>query len=73
MASVCEPVQSPIDSADPAEGLLPLAQLPLLRLLGGSQFRKFCVVAMLILVITVVTTCMTQEEKERQEDFRTRK
>jgi hypothetical protein len=39
--------------------------MPLLRLLGGSQFRKFCVLAMIILVITVWITCWTQEEQER--------
>lgn len=47
-------------------GFLPLAQLPLIRLLGGDQFRKFCVVAMAILVATVWITCWTQEEKARE-------
>ncbi|KAH9938239.1 major facilitator superfamily domain-containing protein [Fomitopsis serialis] len=47
-------------------GFLPLANMPILRLLGGDQFRKFCVVSMAILVITVWITCWTQEEKERQ-------
>jgi len=47
-------------------GFLPLANMPILRLLGGDQFRKFCVVSMTILVITVWITCWTQEEKERQ-------
>ncbi|CCL99450.1 uncharacterized protein FIBRA_01468 [Fibroporia radiculosa] len=46
-------------------GFLPLANMPILRLLGGDQFRKFCVVSMAILVITVWITCFTQEEKER--------
>jgi solute carrier family 45 protein 1/2/4 len=46
-------------------GFLPLAKLPILRLLGGDQFRKFCVVAMAILVITVWITCFCHEEKER--------
>ncbi|KAH8118363.1 MFS general substrate transporter [Phellopilus nigrolimitatus] len=50
-------------------GFLPLARLPVLRLLGGSQFRKFCVVAMIILVATVATTCIAQDEKVRQEDI----
>lgn len=40
--------------------------MPVLRLLGGDQFRKFCVVSMTILVITVWITCWTQEEKERE-------
>jgi len=48
-------------------GFLPLANLPILRLLGGSQFRKFCVLAMIILVITVWITCWTQEEQERRQ------
>lgn len=39
--------------------------MPILRLLGGDQFRKFCVVALVILVATVWVTCYTQEEKER--------
>ncbi|THH12545.1 hypothetical protein EW146_g7599 [Bondarzewia mesenterica] len=46
-------------------GFLPLASMPVLRLLGGDQFRKFCVVALLILVATVWITCFTQPEKER--------
>ncbi|CDO71304.1 hypothetical protein BN946_scf184908.g61 [Trametes cinnabarina] len=46
-------------------GFLPLANMPILRLLGGSQFRKFCVVCMIILSITVWITCWTQEEQER--------
>ncbi|THH10078.1 hypothetical protein EW145_g1578 [Phellinidium pouzarii] len=54
-------------------GFLPLAQLPILRLLGGSQFRKFCVIAVLILVITVSITCIAQDEKERQPDLREKK
>lgn len=47
-------------------GFLPLANMPILRLLGGDQFRKFCVVALAILVVTVWITCFTQQEKERQ-------
>jgi len=47
-------------------GFLPLAQLPVLRLLGGDQFRKFCVVSTIILVITVWITCWTQEETARE-------
>lgn len=48
-------------------GFLPLANTPILRLLGGSQFRKFCVVCMIILSGTVWITCWTQEEKEREQ------
>ncbi|KLO15861.1 MFS general substrate transporter [Schizopora paradoxa] len=54
-------------------GFLPLATLPVLRLLGGSQFRKFCVVAMTILIITVAITCVCQDERVRKEDFKDRK
>lgn len=44
-------------------GFLPLAKLPFLGFLGGDQFRKFCVVSMTILVITVWITCFCHEEK----------
>ena len=44
-------------------GFFPLAKLPFLRWLGGDQFRKFCVVSMAILIITVWTTCWCHEEK----------
>lgn len=46
-------------------GFLPLASLPIIRLLGGDQFRKFCVLVMIVLVITVWITCYTQVEEER--------
>lgn len=46
-------------------GFLPLASLPIIRLLGGDQFRKFCVLVMFVLVITVWITCYTQVEEER--------
>ncbi|KAH9045555.1 MFS general substrate transporter [Lactarius pseudohatsudake] len=46
-------------------GFLPLASLPIIRLIGGDQFRKFCVLVMFVLVITVWVTCYTQEEEER--------
>ena len=45
-------------------GFLPLAKLPFLSFLGGDQFRKFCVVSIVILVITVWITCFCHEEKE---------
>lgn len=48
-----------------AFGFLPLAKLPIIRLLGGDQFRKFCVLVMFVLVITVWITCYTQTEEER--------
>ncbi|KAI0269128.1 MFS general substrate transporter [Gloeopeniophorella convolvens] len=46
-------------------GFLPLASLPIIRLLGGDQFRKFCILVMIVLVGTVWITCYTQEEKNR--------
>ncbi|KAI0003105.1 MFS general substrate transporter [Russula compacta] len=46
-------------------GFLPLASLPVVRLLGGDQFRKFCVIVVFLLVITVWITCYTQKEEER--------
>ncbi|KAJ7682661.1 hypothetical protein DFH06DRAFT_972053 [Mycena polygramma] len=48
-------------------GFLPLAQLPLIRLLGGNQFRKFCVICIVILTLTVWITCYCHEEQERPE------
>lgn len=51
-------------------GFLPLANAPILRLLGGDQFRKFCVVAMAVLVITVWITCWCHEEKERRNVYK---
>ncbi|KAG6336692.1 hypothetical protein ID866_2399 [Astraeus odoratus] len=45
-------------------GFLPLAKLPFLNFLGGDQFRKFCVVSMVILVATVWVTCWFHQEKE---------
>ncbi|KAJ7179008.1 MFS general substrate transporter [Mycena filopes] len=46
-------------------GFLPLAELPIIRLLGGDQFRKFCIICIVILVITVWITCYCHEEQER--------
>ncbi|KAL0564423.1 hypothetical protein V5O48_017623 [Marasmius crinis-equi] len=46
-------------------GFLPLDKLPIIRLLGGSQFRKFCVICIVILAITVWMTCAFHEEEER--------
>ncbi|KAF7301801.1 ANK-REP-REGION domain-containing protein [Mycena indigotica] len=46
-------------------GFLPLAELPLIKLLGGSQFRKFCIICIVILVATVWITCYLHEEQER--------
>ncbi|KAJ3716334.1 hypothetical protein DFJ43DRAFT_1006864 [Lentinula guzmanii] len=47
-------------------GFLPLAKLPFFRLLGGTQFRKFCILCIVILVITVWITCACHEEQERK-------
>jgi len=46
-------------------GFLPLEDIPVLRWIGGSQFRKFCIVVLVVLVITVWITCWTQTEQER--------
>ncbi|KIP07007.1 hypothetical protein PHLGIDRAFT_13479 [Phlebiopsis gigantea 11061_1 CR5-6] len=51
-------------------GFLPLASMPILRLLGGDQFRKFCVISVILLVITVWITCATQEEQSREDELR---
>lgn len=48
----------------PRIGFLPLAKLSFLDFLGGDQFRKFCVVSIIMLVITVWITCFFHEEKE---------
>lgn len=40
----------------------------MLRMLGGSQFRKFCIVGIVILVLTVWITCWTQEEPRRKSE-----
>ncbi|GHJ86937.1 hypothetical protein NliqN6_3339 [Naganishia liquefaciens] len=52
-----------------AMGSLKLANVPILNLVGGGQFRKVCIVAILVLVITVWITCWTQEEQEREAEF----
>ncbi|KAF8165226.1 major facilitator superfamily domain-containing protein [Crassisporium funariophilum] len=46
-------------------GFLPLEELPIIRLLGGDQFRKFCIICIVILVATVCITCYCHEEQER--------
>jgi hypothetical protein len=46
-------------------GFLPLATLPIIRLIGGDQFRKFCIIVIVVLVVTVWITCYTQAEEER--------
>ncbi|KAF4619598.1 hypothetical protein D9613_005337 [Agrocybe pediades] len=46
-------------------GYLPLAKLPIIGLIGGSQFRKFCVICIVILVATVWMTCANHHEIER--------
>lgn len=50
-------------------GFLNLNKMPVLRLLGGDQFRKLCVVALVILIVTVWITCATFEESERPQLF----
>ncbi|KAG6869304.1 hypothetical protein C0993_000057 [Termitomyces sp. T159_Od127] len=51
-------------------GFLPLAKLPIIELLGGTQFRKFCVICIIILVVTVWITCYCHEEQKRQEPYK---
>lgn len=46
-------------------GFFPLADIPILKWIGGSQFRKFCIIVLVVLVITVWITCWTQVERER--------
>lgn len=48
-----------------ALGFLPLGDLPIIRLIGGDQFRKFCIICIVILVITVWITCANHQEEER--------
>jgi solute carrier family 45 protein 1/2/4 len=77
------------DTPDPCLGFLNLANVPIIRLVGGGQFRKgelksrglfdyadtpsVCIVALAMLVLTVWITCWTQEEVEREEVFGERK
>jgi len=46
-------------------GFFPLEDIPILKWIGGSQFRKFCILVLVVLVTTVWITCWTQEEQER--------
>ncbi|WVN90378.1 uncharacterized protein L203_105614 [Cryptococcus depauperatus CBS 7841] len=50
-------------------GFLNLAQVPVIRLVGGGQFRKVCIVALFLLVISICITCWTQEEQEKDSIF----
>ncbi|KAK4685424.1 solute carrier family 45, member 1/2/4, partial [Tremellales sp. Uapishka_1] len=54
-------------------GFLNLSHFPIIRLVGGGQFRKVCIVALMLLVLTVWITCWTQEENERESIFGERK
>ncbi|KAJ9114327.1 hypothetical protein QFC22_005779 [Naganishia vaughanmartiniae] len=56
-----------------AMGSLNLAKVPVLNLVGGGQFRKVCIVAILVLILTVWITCWTQEEQEREAEFGAKK
>lgn len=49
-------------------GFVKLADWKILRPLGGDQFRKVCIIAVLVLVVTVWITCFTQHEKERPQN-----
>lgn len=46
-----------------ATGFVNLSKIPILNLVGGDQFRKFCLLSTLILVVTVSITCITQDER----------
>jgi solute carrier family 45 protein 1/2/4 len=48
-------------------GFIRLAQLPVVSWIGGSQFRKFCIICIAFLVSTVAVTCYFHEEQERPE------
>ncbi|BEI80167.1 hypothetical protein CcaverHIS002_0106960 [Cutaneotrichosporon cavernicola] len=48
-----------------ALGYIKLDSVPIIRLIGGEQFRKLCIVAMTLLVITVWITCFTIDEDPR--------
>ncbi|OCF30813.1 solute carrier family 45, member 1/2/4 [Kwoniella heveanensis BCC8398] len=50
-------------------GFLNLANVPVIRLVGGGQFRKLCIVALILLTVTVWITCWTQEETEKESIF----
>lgn len=52
-------------------GFLPLADLPIIRLIGGDQFRKFCVICIVILTATVWITCACHHEEARPRSQRT--
>ncbi|KAG8865363.1 hypothetical protein FRB96_000253 [Tulasnella sp. 330] len=49
-------------------GFMNLAGWKILQPLGGDQFRKVCIVSVIIVVSTVWLTCVTQHEKERPVD-----
>lgn len=48
-----------------ALGYINLDNVPIVRLIGAQQFRKLCIVAMILLVITVWITCFTVVEDPR--------
>nr|XP_019049930.1 solute carrier family 45, member 1/2/4 [Kwoniella bestiolae CBS 10118]OCF28860.1 solute carrier family 45, member 1/2/4 [Kwoniella bestiolae CBS 10118] len=50
-------------------GFLNLANVPIIRLVGGGQFRKVCIVALILLTVTVWITCWTTEETEKESIF----
>lgn len=50
-------------------GFLDLSSFPLLDYLGGGNFRKFCVIIILVLGFTVWVTCATTHETAREKEF----
>ncbi|KDN51096.1 hypothetical protein RSAG8_00725, partial [Rhizoctonia solani AG-8 WAC10335] len=49
-----------------ALGGVVLENWPVLRWFGGDQFRKVCIVTMVVLAVTVWITLVTQEEREKE-------
>jgi solute carrier family 45 protein 1/2/4 len=52
-----------------ALGGMNLKNWPVLSWFGGDQFRKVCIITMIVLGATVWTTLITQEEKEKEPDL----
>ncbi|KAF8341364.1 major facilitator superfamily domain-containing protein [Cantharellus anzutake] len=53
-------------------GFLNLAEWKILHFLGGSQFRKVCILSLVVLIITVWWTCWTQIEVSGAKGFKNR-
>ncbi|KAF8305438.1 MFS general substrate transporter [Clavulina sp. PMI_390] len=53
-------------------GFLNLGSWWFLQFIGGSQFRKICIVSLVVLIVSVVWTCWTQVETPGTKDFKNR-